>query len=415
MATYVAADARTRSQEPIRIEKWPGESPLFAAAVTISVLLWLLLIISMIGLFYAAFFGVFFAVAHLAFVTHVRGSGVRLGPDQFPELYARVEELSRRMQMDKVPDVYLMQAGGTLNAFAARFLRRHMVVLYSDLLQACEGNEAARDMIIGHELGHIHAGHLDWRWLIMPASIVPFLGTALSRAREFTCDRYGYASAGDHDGAILGLTILAAGGKHAPLVNRSALVRQQQDLNTGLMTIGTWFSTHPPLARRIHALDPSLSDGQPLSGSGTWRAIGVLALILSPFILAGWLVTAVFSGWFMDFRAAVNQAQDGTTLEFQPAPAPLPDNVAELLDDAVSQVSAILNTELAAGRELPDDLDALSALWAERNPNTSMPVDPYDGDPLGYERAEEGYALISSGPDRLYGTADDLVFHFRKQ
>jgi Zn-dependent protease with chaperone function len=48
-----------------------------------------------------------------------------------------------------------------------------------------------------------------------PLGFVPFLAPALSRAREYTCDRYGLAGAGDKDGAALGLTILASGGAYA--------------------------------------------------------------------------------------------------------------------------------------------------------------------------------------------------------
>jgi Zn-dependent protease with chaperone function len=77
-------------------------------------------------------------------------------------------------------------------------------------------------MIIGHELGHIKAGHLQWRWVIAPALLVPFLAGALSGAGEFTCDRYGMVGAGQREGAELGLIVLAAGGHLAPQVNRTA-------------------------------------------------------------------------------------------------------------------------------------------------------------------------------------------------
>jgi Zn-dependent protease with chaperone function len=204
---------------------------------------------------------------HLGFVSHVRGNAVRLGPDQFPELHERVTLLAQRMGLERVPEAYLMQAGGSLNAFATRFLRSNMIVLFSDLLEQCGDNEAARDMIIAHELGHIRAGHLRWRWLIAPSLIVPFLGMALSRAREYTCDRIGAAGAGDRDGALLGLTILAAGGRYAPLVNREAFVAQRAAFATGWMTIGEWLSSHPPLAKRMVAIDPSLGVGRPASSA----------------------------------------------------------------------------------------------------------------------------------------------------
>lgn len=413
MTTRVAVAGSTRSHEVIRVESWPSEYPLFIAAVLLSIPIWLALAISVIGLIYIGMFAVVFGVMHMAFVAHVRGSGVRLGPDQFPELYARVEELSRRMEMERVPEVHLMQAGGSLNAFATKFPRSHMVVLFSDLLDACGDNEAARDMIIGHELGHIRSGHLKWRWLILPGSFVPFLGTALSRAREYTCDRYGYAAAGDHDGALLGLTILAAGGKYARSVNRSALVRQRQDLNTGLMTIGTWLSTHPPLAKRLHALDPSLGSGQHVSRAGAWRAIGIIGLVYLAFALVFVLAATVFKDQF----ARINQQMQSAgapvnTPGNDAALPPLPANPEQALEEAVTAVSGMLNAEMAAGRELPADLSELVELWSTRNPAEEIPRDPYDGQYLGYIRLKDGYILFSSGPDRVVDTDDDLEFRF---
>jgi Zn-dependent protease with chaperone function len=252
--------------------------------------LWLLLTVSMVGLAYAVLLGGFFFMAHVMFVAHVRGSGVRVGPDQLPDLHARVHTIAGRIGLERVPEVYLMQAGGALNALAMRFLGRHIVVLFSDLLEACGDSQAAADMIIAHELGHVRAGHLRWHWFLLPSNLIPFLGMALSRAREYTCDRYGLAGSGDREGALLGLTILAAGGSHARLVNRDALVRQQADLNTGWMRIGEWLSSHPPLARRLAALEPSLGGASGGSSAGTIRALLIFA---TGVVIVGALVWAV--------------------------------------------------------------------------------------------------------------------------
>jgi Zn-dependent protease with chaperone function len=205
---------------------------------------------------------------NVAALTVVRGSAVRLGPDQFPDLYARVAELAARMELSRTPDAYLMQGNGALNAFATRFLRTHLVVLLSDLLEACGENQAAKAMVIGHELGHIRAGHLRARWLLMPASFVPFLGSALSRAREYTCDRYGCAPAGNRDGALTGLAILAAGAKYGPLVNHTVLAEQRRDLRGAWMIIGEWLGSHPPLAKRVWALAPDLEHETTFVASG---------------------------------------------------------------------------------------------------------------------------------------------------
>jgi Zn-dependent protease with chaperone function len=216
--------------------------------------IWILLIVSIFGIVYALLLGLFFLGAKALFIYHVRANGVRVGPEQFPEMHARVTEIARKIGLDPVPDTYIMQAGGALNALATKFLDSNMMVLYSDLLSACEGNAAARDMIIGHELGHIRAGHLEWRWLIAPALIVPFLASALSRAREYTSDRYGMVGAGQRDGAELGLIVLAAGGQLAPQVNRKSFVRQRSELGGFWMGLAHLIATHPPLTKRVAAL-----------------------------------------------------------------------------------------------------------------------------------------------------------------
>ena len=108
----------------------------------------------------------------------------------------------------------MLQTGGALNALATKLFGSNLIVLYSDLVEACDENEAALDMIVAHELGHIKAGHLRFMWFLLPGMMVPFLGTAYSRAREFTCDRYGFSGAGGGDGALRGLAILSAGAKH---------------------------------------------------------------------------------------------------------------------------------------------------------------------------------------------------------
>jgi Zn-dependent protease with chaperone function len=265
-------------QDTLRVTRWPSELPLQAVCIIVSIGIYALLAVSIVGLFYAAGFALFFFVAHAILLAYVRGSAVRLGSDQFPELHRRVHELAVRIGLDDVPDAYLMQAGGALNAFATRLFGLHVIVLYSDLLEACGDDDAARDMIIAHELGHIKAGHLRLRWLLAPAMAIPFLGSALSRAREYTCDRFGLAGAGDREGALLGLTILAAGAKHARSVNRQALARQRADLDTGWLTIGEWLGGHPPLSKRLGALDPALHAGTLPAHTGRVRALVIVGL-----------------------------------------------------------------------------------------------------------------------------------------
>jgi predicted Zn-dependent protease len=86
--------------------------------------------------------------------------------------------------MSETPKAFLYNSNGLFNAFARRMFGGQYLFLTSALVDA-ENDEQVR-FVIGHELGHHAAGHLDpWMNLIrLPANLVPFLGLAYSRARE---------------------------------------------------------------------------------------------------------------------------------------------------------------------------------------------------------------------------------------
>jgi Zn-dependent protease with chaperone function len=335
------------------------------------------------------------ALLNIAFVTVIRGSAVRLGPDQFPELHARVAEIAAQFGLSRTPDVYLMQQDGALNAFAMRFMRTQMVVLLSDLIEACGDNTAARDMIIGHELGHIRAGHLRARWLLMPASFVPFLGSALSRAREYTCDRYGCAAAADRDGALLGLAILAAGGRYGPFVNKAALVRQRHHLRSAWLVVGEWMGSHPPLSKRLHALAPDLEMSAPIALRPAFGKLRV-AFAVAVVVVVG---VAAVSAYLPQFGVK-STAQAST---------PGPETESQVAAD-LNRLKGFIETERRRGRPIPWDVWDLYSRWEAAHPGDEGPNDPFS-DGYWYEFAWRGdsYRLWSVGRDGRNDTADDLL------
>ncbi len=203
------------------------------------------------------FYGLVFAMAglfvHGLALGRVRGNSVRVSERQFPQLHRLAAAHARKLGMEKVPAIYLMQSGGLLNAFATRFLGRDFVIIYSDVLElALAQGEAAVGFIVGHELGHIWRGHLKYRWLTAPGRIFPYLGLAYSRACEYTCDRVGAFC--QPDGAISGLLALAAGKQlHAHVDVREFAAQAETDK-------GFWvrraeiISSHPNLPKRVAAL-----------------------------------------------------------------------------------------------------------------------------------------------------------------
>ncbi|MEE4022655.1 M48 family metallopeptidase [Gordonia sp. PKS22-38] len=125
-----------------------------------------------------------------------RVNGVQMTPTQFAEGYRMVVEAAARYGLEYVPDAYVVLGNGMVNAFASGHGFRRYIVVYSDLFEI--GGRArdpeALEFIIGHEIGHIAAGHTSyWRQLATSVGMnIPFVGAALSRAQEYTADNYGY-------------------------------------------------------------------------------------------------------------------------------------------------------------------------------------------------------------------------------
>ncbi len=258
------------------------EKNLFVISAILSTLFWIILVVSIVGIFYGAMIGFFLLVAHALFIAHVRGHAVKLSEEQLPDLYTKIVSACETLGVENVPDAYVMQAGGMLNAFATKFIGRNYVIIYADLIEACGEDEKAVDMIIGHEIGHLALGHLKWLMFLAPARIFPWLGAAYSRACEYSCDRCGMEVVQDLNAAARGLVVLAAGGKLAPQVNMKAFTAQMNENKGFWGSIYELNSTHPYLPKRIAAL---VNAKQP--GSISIPGRNVFAYPLAPFLGVG--------------------------------------------------------------------------------------------------------------------------------
>ena len=103
-------------------------------------------------------------IARAMMYADLRAQSVRMSPTQFPEGYRMVAEAAARQGLRRVPDAYVVSGGGTINAFASGHGFRRFVTVYSDLFEvggAVRDPEALR-FVIGHEVGHIAAGHTSY-------------------------------------------------------------------------------------------------------------------------------------------------------------------------------------------------------------------------------------------------------------
>lgn len=200
----------------------------------------------------------------LLLVGNLRNNAVRVSPLQFPELFAILKKQSEKLGLKKVPAMYILQSGGLLNAFATKLWGGSYVILYSDIVDAAyqEGMPAV-EFIIGHELGHIARKHVNglWNWFILPAKFIPFLSSAYSRAREFTCDSIGYALC--PEGAEKGLLVLAAGKRLHKKINVDELIWNYHQEKGFISWYDEIVSTHPPLIKRIERFHAVTQDTAP--------------------------------------------------------------------------------------------------------------------------------------------------------
>jgi hypothetical protein len=205
-----------------------------------------------------------YCFAQSALIAYIKGNGVRITDEQFPDLKRQIATCCQRLDQRPEPEAYVIQMGGTLNAFATAFFGRDFIVLYADVVDALHDNPDALNFYIGHEIGHIKRRHLQWGKVLLPASMLPLIGAAYSRAREYTCDRHGLAACENPANAEHGLATLAAGGRSWRTLNRSAFASQSQQTDGFWMSFHELVGDYPWLVKRMGAVR-ALAAGQEVS------------------------------------------------------------------------------------------------------------------------------------------------------
>jgi Zn-dependent protease with chaperone function len=184
----------------------------------------------------------------------VRGTAVQLSPSQFGELFETADEYALRVGLKRRPQIYLANGNGALNAFAAQATGHDYVVLSNELfVNLYDSNRDGLRFILGHELGHIRYGHVSlWYQLAIAYSgRIPLLGPALSRLREYSCDRMGASLS---PSGATGLVLLASGRYTERDVDVPELVRQGRRLRGFWVGLAQLPRSHPFTVRRLERL-----------------------------------------------------------------------------------------------------------------------------------------------------------------
>ncbi|MEJ6529194.1 M48 family metallopeptidase [Exiguobacterium sp. USCH10] len=273
----------------------------FSLLVAASVLMLILGIVLTVASF-GIFLWIIGTIVSLSLFTHwiqigyIRTNGVKVTARQFTELHEMVQRVGADMGIRLLPDVYILQAGGVLNAFATRFFQKNMVILYSDVVELTRtGQTKEVEFVIAHELAHIRRNHVQKQWVVLLGSIIPFLGSAYSRACEYTCDRMAAHYIQDFGAAKRALTVLAIGGPLAKEVNEFDYLYEASRENGFIAKYSELLSTHPTLPKRIASIATAAGEENiPVFKTAGYVKASIISMILLTVIGNGALIAFLF-------------------------------------------------------------------------------------------------------------------------
>lgn len=236
---------------------YPHEKTLFIIAAVISILVWIGFIVFTKGIILLGLpiVWVLYLFVQSGFISRLKGTGALVSDSQFPDIQRRIKTCAEKTGLTVVPKVYILHGDGMFNAFATHFLRTHYIILLSDILDALEGDPEAINFYIGHEMGHIDRKHLFYAPFLSVALILPLLGAAYLRAREYTCDMYG-ALCCDPKAAQQGLAALGVGGKRYKTLNMDEYIGQTEETSGFWMSFHELIASYPWLVKRLARVSP---------------------------------------------------------------------------------------------------------------------------------------------------------------
>lgn len=184
-----------------------------------------------------------------------RASAAKVGPEQFPEIWAVYTELLAAIDLPHPPALYVSNGNGVVNAFALSCtVRRKYVVLHAEIATLMAVDPDIVRFVLAHELAHHKLGHvgmarlvvgLVMHWMFLP-------GKALIRAQEYSADRLALALCPDAADKLLFLTV---GPWLGHRINPEAFAEQSREEDKSLMVrIINIASDHAVMTKRYKAL-----------------------------------------------------------------------------------------------------------------------------------------------------------------
>lgn len=205
---------------------------------------WLLLVLP-IGIYFYRFY----------MAAKAKANAIRVGPHQFPRLWEMYLDLGRRLDMKRLPRLYVTNGNGVVNAYALSCNRRNAyIVMHSEVVLGMRDNPAVAEFVLAHEMAHHKLGHVAlWRIAIgiVPGILVP-LGLSATRAQEYSADRVALKVCNHHQQAM---NLLAVGPWMVDQVNPDAWLEQcQSDRRELYVRAANVMAGHAVMSKRYKAM-----------------------------------------------------------------------------------------------------------------------------------------------------------------
>ncbi|MDO8586110.1 MAG: M48 family metallopeptidase [Armatimonadota bacterium] len=227
----------------------------FAVPVWLFVVLWVVGTLGL-GLIFIGLFVLVTMIAELFVVAYIKTNAVRVSERQLPEVYEAVRNACARLNIHE-PDVYVLQQG-IWNALAMKIAGRRLVVLLSGAVDSIllKGDMQQLAWLIGHEIGHHAAGHLDfWRRRVEMGGGMIWVYLWYQRRCELTCDRIGLYCAGSLESSSLAVANMTVGAQLASRVNIDEAIRQwNEHRHEFFVQYRTIYSSHPHTLWRLEEM-----------------------------------------------------------------------------------------------------------------------------------------------------------------
>lgn len=187
----------------------------------------------------------------------IKAASLKITQNNFPEIYSLIHSYAYRLGMKRVPEAYIVQQNGMLNAFSSFIFGRQYILINTEIFEVAYREHKdmnALAFIIAHEISHIYYGHatLHYNLPILFSSSIPLFGQIASRTREFSCDRLAQRLT-NYDG-VRAIMMLIVDRHLYPMVDVQDYVNTTINERGFFLWLINLLSTHPTMPKRLRAL-----------------------------------------------------------------------------------------------------------------------------------------------------------------